>query len=140
MDKVWTNDRVDRLEKLHGQGLSMSQIERAFRDDTVRISRSAIIGKLHRLGLVDNLRSQRPARGVAPEGQCVEQKATVVVPAPRKGVRVTLLTLTERMCRWPLGDPQERDFHFCGLQAKAGSPYCDEHLRKAYPPAAVRKK
>ncbi len=44
-------------------------------------------------------------------------------------LRVNLLDLKECMCRWPIGDPQSRDFHFCGRQKTAGSSYCEHHAR-----------
>jgi GcrA cell cycle regulator len=50
------------------------------------------------------------------------------------GSHVTVLTVNDRMCRWPVGDPSENDFHFCGHKPKNGSPYCEAHARKAYQP------
>ncbi len=35
-------------------------------------------------------------------------------------------------CQWPFGDPQEKDFHFCGLDPVEGKPYCQEHCNIAY--------
>jgi hypothetical protein len=45
---------------------------------------------------------------------------------------VDLLQLTERMCRWPVGDPKDGVFGFCGGPSVAGLPYCREHIAKAY--------
>ena len=45
---------------------------------------------------------------------------------------VALIDLTERMCRWPIGDPREDDFTFCGHNIRAGTPYCPEHAGAAY--------
>lgn len=45
---------------------------------------------------------------------------------------VALLDLTEKLCRWPIGDPQESDFHFCGLASMPNLPYCEEHAALAY--------
>ena len=47
-------------------------------------------------------------------------------------VRKTVLTLTDACCRWPIGDPRQADFHFCGKPKRAGQSYCQEHYRKAY--------
>lgn len=44
----------------------------------------------------------------------------------------TILSLTERMCRWPIGDPRDQNFRFCGRKAVAGMPYCADHCRMAY--------
>ena len=46
----------------------------------------------------------------------------------------TVLTISDRMCRWPIGDPSASEFHFCGRSPKSGSPYCEAHARKAYQP------
>jgi len=45
---------------------------------------------------------------------------------------VALLELTEKLCRWPIGDPQESDFHFCGMASMPNLPYCEEHAAEAY--------
>jgi GcrA cell cycle regulator len=50
------------------------------------------------------------------------------------GTHVSVLAINDRMCRWPIGDPSENEFHFCGHKPKAGSPYCEAHARKAYQP------
>jgi GcrA cell cycle regulator len=51
----------------------------------------------------------------------------------------TVLTISDRMCRWPIGDPAATEFHFCGRGPKAGSPYCEAHARKAYQPQQARR-
>ena len=51
----------------------------------------------------------------------------------------TVLTINDRMCRWPIGDPSENEFHFCGRKPKEGSPYCEAHARKAYQPQIARR-
>ena len=51
----------------------------------------------------------------------------------------TVLTINDRMCRWPIGDPSENEFHFCGRKPKSGSPYCEAHARKAYQPQQQRR-
>ena len=35
-------------------------------------------------------------------------------------------------CQWPIGDPQEKDFHFCEADTVAGKPYCQSHCDVAY--------
>ena len=61
----------------------------------------------------------------------------VVVPISRK---LALTDLTERTCKWPMGDPLKDDFHFCGVDASEASPYCGYHARLAYQPVADRRK
>jgi GcrA cell cycle regulator len=54
--------------------------------------------------------------------------------------RATIMTLKEHMCRWPIGDPVESDFHFCGRKASQGVPYCEHHARVAYQPLQARRR
>ena len=63
--------------------------------------------------------------------------SNVVVPISRK---LALTDLTERTCKWPVGDPLKDDFHFCGCEASDASPYCTYHARLAYQPVAERRK
>jgi GcrA cell cycle regulator len=53
--------------------------------------------------------------------------------------RKTVTTLEPRDCRWPIGDPRQEDFHFCGAPQVPGQPYCGEHLRLAFQPAKPRQ-
>jgi len=109
----WTDERVERLKELWAQGMSASEIA----DELGDISRNAVIGKAHRLGL-----SGRPSP--------IKKK-------PSKGA--TILALTERMCKWPVGDPKNPDFHFCGKPALPGLPYCAEHAAMAYQPNTKKR-
>jgi GcrA cell cycle regulator len=63
--------------------------------------------------------------------------ANVVVPISR---RLGLTELTERTCKWPVGDPLKEDFHFCGCDSPDSSPYCSYHQRLAYQPAHDRRR
>ena len=55
-------------------------------------------------------------------------------------LRVDLLDLKECMCRWPVGDPQDESFHFCGRQKSHGVSYCEHHARMAYQPVQARRR
>jgi GcrA cell cycle regulator len=63
--------------------------------------------------------------------------SNVVVPIAR---RLGLTDLTERTCKWPVGDPLKEDFHFCGCEAPDSSPYCSYHARLAYQPVHDRRR
>ena len=63
--------------------------------------------------------------------------SNVVVPISR---RLALTELTERTCKWPVGDPLKDDFHFCGCDANEASPYCNFHRRMAYQPVNERRR
>jgi len=111
-ESTWSEERVEKLRQLWGQGMSASEIA----DLLGNVTRNAVIGKAHRLGL-----SGRPSP--------IKKK-------PTKGA--TILSLTERMCKWPVGDPKSPDFHFCGKPSVHGLPYCAEHAAIAYQPARKR--
>jgi GcrA cell cycle regulator len=53
--------------------------------------------------------------------------------------RLTLMELTERTCKWPIGDPATDDFYFCGLPVQQGKPYCDAHVGVAFQPMSARR-
>lgn len=63
--------------------------------------------------------------------------ANVVVPISR---RLGLTELTERTCKWPVGDPLKEDFYFCGCDSPDASPYCGYHQRLAYQPVHDRRR
>lgn len=139
----WTDERVEQLKALWTEGLSASQIARVLGG----VTRNAVIGKVHRLGLAgratparaERPRTSAPRRAVmriaAPEPQIIEEDPIKM----DDGNFVTVLTINDRMCRWPIGDPAENEFHFCGRKPKLGSPYCEAHARKAYQPQVQRR-
>lgn len=61
----------------------------------------------------------------------------VVVPISR---RLTLIELSERTCKWPVGDPLQEGFHFCGNDSGEASPYCGFHAKMAFQPSSERKR
>ena len=157
----WTDDRVEQLKKLWEAGLSASQIAA----ELGNITRNAVIGKVHRLGLsgrakspsssVPRQRKVRPAqqmmrinrpvsRGNTALAQAFEVEAEPdpiaydnVVPMSQ---RLNLLQLNENTCHWPVGDPSSPDFFFCGGKSLDSLPYCAHHSRVAYQPASDRRR
>ena len=63
--------------------------------------------------------------------------SNVVTPISRK---LILTELTERTCKWPVGDPLKDDFHFCGCESPDASPYCSYHAKLAYQPVHDRRR
>ncbi|WP_274609766.1 GcrA family cell cycle regulator, partial [Rhodobaculum claviforme] len=57
----------------------------------------------------------------------------------KKARKLTLMELTERTCKWPVGDPATEDFWFCGLPVAAGKPYCEAHVGVAFQPMSTRR-
>ncbi len=138
---AWTEDRVEQLKKLWAEGLSASQIARTMGD----VTRNAVIGKVHRLGLsgrATTSRVDRPRRATIPKPQpkpVVSEPEIIEEATLENGEFATVMTLSSSMCRWPIGDPGSNEFHFCGNNTTAGSPYCSAHARLAYQPAQSRR-
>lgn len=61
----------------------------------------------------------------------------VILPT---SLKLALTELTERTCKWPVGDPLADDFHFCGCEAAESSPYCKFHAKMAYQPVSERRR
>ena len=193
----WTDERVETLKKMWAEGQSASQIAK----ELGGVTRNAVIGKVHRLGL-----SNRVGPGGAVEEEVVEEAPAAATPTPapkpvepprpvdpprptptpapaatvvaasapipaRKAIipagqplppqpsaneispealasvrdvekrakKLTLMELTERTCKWPIGDPATEDFWFCGLPSVPGKPYCEAHVGVAFQPMSARR-
>ncbi|MCB1347960.1 MAG: GcrA family cell cycle regulator [Paracoccaceae bacterium] len=191
----WTEERVETLKRMWAEGQSASQIAK----ELGGVTRNAVIGKVHRLGLSNRAggtatapaakpaAKEKPAKATAkpvkPTGKktepaeaepAVEAEPVAEAPAPvpaRKPIipagqplppqpsaneispealetvrevektakRLTLMELTERTCKWPIGDPATDDFWFCGLPVQQGKPYCEAHVGVAFQPMSSRR-
>ena len=177
----WTDERVELLKKMWGDGQSASQIAK----ELGGVTRNAVIGKVHRLGLSNRATTStaktgttakaepkpaaEPKAKVAPKPEAAARPATpipmrkAIIPAgqplppqpsaneispealakvseiEKKAKRLSLLELTERTCKWPVGDPATDDFWFCGLATQAGKPYCEAHVGVAFQPMSARR-
>ena len=153
----WTDERVELLKKLWADGLSASQIAA----ELGGVTRNAVIGKVHRLGLSGRakspssssprprkarssshmLRVSRPSmRGntaLAYEYELEPMPELFEIPVEQ---RKSLLELNEKTCHWPVGDPGSTEFYFCGGQTVNELPYCIHHSRIAYQPANDRRR
>ncbi len=201
----WTDERVELLKKMWGEGQSASQIAK----ELGGVTRNAVIGKVHRLGLSNRTggasgggggaapsggaasaatAQAKPAAKEAPEAKpaaadtpapapvpdpepAEPAPATVSAIPPRKAIvpagqplppqpsaneispealasvrevekkakKISLMELTERTCKWPIGDPATPDFWFCGLPVQQGKPYCEAHVGVAFQPMSARR-
>lgn len=144
---TWTTQRIDLLKTLWADGQSASVIA----SHIGGITRNAVIGKVHRLGLpgratatrtyaprrrTETLRTRigRTRRSTAAPRARPPRGAAKALPelAPAPPVAVTVATLTSLTCRWPIGDPFDAGFHFCGRTANESHPYCPHHLAIAH--------
>ena len=170
----WTDERVEVLKKMWGEGQSASQIAK----ELGGVTRNAVIGKVHRLGLSNLAGSSAPAPekkaakpAAKPKPKKRTEKVVEVTVTPRKPIvpagqplppqpsaneispealatvrevektakRIGLMDLTERTCKWPIGDPATDDFWFCGLSVQQGKPYCEAHVGVAFQPMSNRR-
>ena len=186
----WTEERVETLKRMWAEGQSASQIAK----ELGGVTRNAVIGKVHRLGLSNRAggspsattakpaakekpaKPAKPARAAAKKAEAAEPAAEAAndAPAPtpaRKPIipagqplppqpsaneispealetvrevektakKLTLMELTERTCKWPIGDPATEDFWFCGLAVQQGKPYCEAHVGVAFQPMSNRR-
>lgn len=154
IQSTWTTERVEQLRKLHAEGLAFSLI-----GAKLGITRNAAIGKAGRIGLPERPHfNNAPIRKLDPEEQArriarrnerrkaaqrryraLERSASLAAeplpppaPVPLTCRPCSLLELTASTCRFPIGDPGEPDFHFCGGEPSAGKPYCGFHCSIAY--------
>jgi GcrA cell cycle regulator len=190
----WTDERVETLKRMWGEGQSASQIAK----ELGGVTRNAVIGKVHRLGLSNRVGGgpedeeegpaiapaaairpdpaprpepgprAEPPRPVAPAAAPVSnvtplpvRKAIIPAGQPlppqpslneispealasvreveKRARKLTLMELTERTCKWPIGDPATDDFWFCGLPSLPGKPYCEAHVGVAFQPMSARR-
>ncbi|MGB3315803.1 MAG: GcrA family cell cycle regulator [Albidovulum sp.] len=187
----WTDERVETLKKMWTEGQSASQIAK----ELGGVTRNAVIGKVHRLGLSNRASgAPEPAKAKPAEpAPKAEPRAAAPKPAPakaeakpaprpepaaapvathtrkpiipagqplppqpsageispealasvreieKKARKISLMELTERTCKWPVGDPATEDFWFCGLSAQPGKPYCEAHVGVAFQPMSARR-
>jgi len=181
---AWTDERVEVLKKMWGEGQSASQIAK----ELGGVTRNAVIGKVHRLGLSNRTGGGGTAKPVArdkaktvpkPRAAARAEAKPAVIPEPvkrppgplrrpiipagqplppqpsaneispealasvreveKKAKRINLMDLTERTCKWPIGDPATDEFWFCGLSVKSGKPYCEAHVSVAFQPMSSRR-
>lgn len=141
---AWTDTRIDLLTTLWRDGLSATQIAQRLGG----VTRNAVIGKVHRLGLSARAQPSTPRRAVVRSPRGPRRTVTAAprrVSAPVAPRRVceppgtaTALTLGAHMCKWPIGDPNSDGFTFCGRAARGDGPYCAEHAAVAYQPRPAR--
>ena len=112
---VWTEDKIKKLKKMWQAGKPTAEIAKA-----LGMSKNSIIGKVHRLNL-----KVRPSP--------IKAETTKPQATPKKVVeKIGLMDLKLTTCRWPIGDPTDEDFCFCGKQTVTGKPYCEKHCQEAY--------
>lgn len=136
---AWTDDMVKDLKKMWDQGLTTNEIAK-----NLGVSKNSIVGKVHRLNLTARPSpiKKKDDENIVAETVAVSEKKSVEAPAETKSLNVekkigssACLKLTEldnHTCRWPIGDPRDDNFCFCGKKIRGGQTYCEEHSAIAY--------
>jgi GcrA cell cycle regulator len=143
----WTEERIEALRALWMQGLTASQIAERLGG----VSRNAVIGKAHRLGLsarpspikrepgAKPVPMPRPARVAPPQHHAEPAPMPAAPPAPQPQLSAKAPGAApaggSKGCMWPIGDPKQAGFHFCGAPSEAGRPYC---THQTPPPNHIR--
>ena len=142
---AWTEKMVEDLKIMWKQGLTTGEIGKR-----LGVSKNSIVGKVHRLQL-DARPSPIKKKEEVSDSAAAEKKTAVksksekkpqpkaeptptAAPAPlpikpassagNTSGEVRLTDLDNHTCRWPLGDPKDENFHFCGKKVKTGQTYC----------------
>lgn len=144
----WTDEKIEELKRLWAEGLTTGEIGKR-----LDFSKNAVVGKAHRLGLESRPSPIKRSGENTNNGESESKKAKTPVektpqptkakvqkeepvkkaePVPVKNKETKLEDLTNNSCRWPIGDPKEEGFHFCGKETFNGKPYCLEHCATAY--------
>lgn len=142
----WTKAREDELRDLYSQGLSSSQIARAMGG----LSRNAVIGKVHRMGLNPKGGGRKdrvsiPVTMPSPElKSVVATKQTAPAPIPKSlpidsAEPIGIMELDETTCKWPIDDEEAPTVRYCGRPTNGKPPYCEGHSKKAFESPNARR-
>tara|TARA_Y100000590_G_scaffold470316_1_gene663654 strand:+ start:6829 stop:7293 length:465 start_codon:yes stop_codon:yes gene_type:complete len=136
----WNDENVARLKEFWDQGLPTAQIGKL-----LGFTKNAVVGKAHRIGLE---RRPSPIRRTAVKPDRKKARSPILPKLNFEqntkkenqnnsnffttSVKNPFATSQKRVCEWPIGHPDEQDFHFCGNERFDDKPYCIEHCAIAY--------
>lgn len=127
--------------KVHRLGLSgrPSPIKKKSEDNTANAAKEAKAPAAEKAEkkTVEPVKPAAPAKALPqkaaePAAKEFEPRLAHKEPAKKHNGFVSLTDLDCHTCRWPIGDPKDENFHFCGKKIKIGQTYCDEHASVAY--------
>ena len=176
---AWTDERIKELRQLWSEGQSASKIA----EKLGGVTRNAVIGKIHRLGLSNRSENSekkiitrkrgRPAKVKNADNiqeqldnsknkdfseiksdefdklhvdasrdyktMLLETTLANIAELEKNAKKLNLMELTERTCKWPIGDPATENFWFCGHPSEQGKPYCSTHVSIAFQPISLKR-
>ncbi len=135
----WNQQKVDDLKKLWNEGVATSRI-----GEQLGFTKNAVIGKAFRLGLErrQNSRKKTTQSHQVSSATMYRESISSTPPSVKKeptrrrekfSFKKSIVgTGNFKSCQWPIGDPLEEGFHYCGAQNIPTKPYCIDHYKKAY--------
>lgn len=144
---IWTDEAVEELKRMWDRGMTTGQIAKA-----LNVTKNSIIGKVHRLCLtarpspIKKSSAPKTDKKTVVAGKTTKNEKNTATAASKQAcspsssaaaplneeTNIPLVKLDNHTCRWPLGDPRDDDFCFCGKHVKTGQTYCEEHAAIAY--------
>ena len=123
-NSVWDEDKLNKLNALWDEGLPITKI-----GNILGVSRNAIAGKAHRMGLPK--RNSPISKSGDPRKNQMKTIQDNIKELPLK-ILLRDVEWSRNRCCWPIGDPKLPGFSFCGISIIPGRPYCEEHSSLAY--------
>ena len=124
INSVWDEKQLEKLKKLWDEGLPITKIGLE-----LGVSRNAIAGKAHRLGLPK--RNSPISKSGDPRKNQNSSNIETTKELPLK-ILLREVEWSRNRCCWPIGDPKLPGFAFCGTSIMPGRPYCEKHSILAY--------
>ncbi len=125
----WSDDQIEQVKDLAGKGMSAAMIA-----NEVGATRNAVVGIGHR----QNIKFMGTSGGYRPPKAKAELPVIEALPEPERVGMLTLLELQLNDCRWPMGDPRDPAFRYCGQRINRHS-YCAAHSRLAFETTEQRR-
>lgn len=133
----WTPEFTALIVRRYGTGESPTDLGREF-----GLTRNQVTAKLSRLGKIRRRTSKpRLVQPVTiPRLAAAPTPAQIVVPFHAEPAKPSGFQIDSRhLCQWPIGDPREPDFTFCGQPAPESRSYCADHHARGHQPSQPRK-